>query len=73
MVMKPYQHPEIVDIKDTSDHCSQSQYTTDINGVVNGNQVTLLNTKTIRIKNDRELDEALKQTFPASDAVAKYL
>jgi hypothetical protein len=37
------------------------------------NRVILLKTVTTRVKNDRELDQALKDTFPARYAIAKYL
>jgi hypothetical protein len=72
-MMKVYEHPEVVDINNTCDISPQTQYTSDVCELVKGNKVILLKTETIRIKNDRELDQALKETFPASDAIAKYL
>ena len=72
--MKLYENPEVVYVSDTCDISPQTQYISDVSeNVVKGNKVILLKTEIKRIKNDKELDQALKDTFPASDAVAKYL
>ena len=71
--MKRYEHPEVVEINDTCDISTQTKYTSDVCAKVKSDRVILLRTETLHIKNDRELDQALKDTFPASDAIAKYL
>lgn len=72
IIMKLYEHPEVVDINNTCDISPPPQYTSDVCELVKANKVILLKTVTTRIKNDRELDQALKDTFPASDAITKY-
>ncbi len=49
-----------------------TQHTASVYELGKANKEILLKTLTMRIKNDRELDRALKDTFPASDAIAKY-
>jgi hypothetical protein len=70
--MKLYEHPEVADIKNICEISSQTQYTSDVCEKIKANKVISLKIEVKRLKNDKELDEALEETFPASDAVAKY-
>lgn len=71
--MKHYEHPEVADVNNTCDISPQTKYTSDVCTKIKNEKIILLKTEALRIKNDKELDQALKDTFPASDAIAKYL
>jgi hypothetical protein len=61
------EHPEIEDIKNI---CSVSPDLHDVCQKIS--EEKKLEAKKIRLKKDKELDKALKDTFPASDATAEY-
>lgn len=72
--MKPYKRSMVVNSSNTCDIASQTQSSSDIcEQVKSNNKVILLKTESKRLRNDKDLDQALKDTFPASDAIAKYL
>ncbi len=71
--MKRYEHLGVGDSNRIRDIFSQKKHTSDAYEIVKENKVILLKTETIGFKNDSELDEALRETFPASDAIAKYV
>lgn len=67
--MKLYEHPKKVDISKSRDISPKTKHSSD---VCEKNKVIVLKNEKRDIRNDRELDEALKETFPASDAITKY-
>lgn len=71
--MKLYKHPKTVDINNTYAMSSQIPSISEVCAKVKSNKGILIRTESNRISNDKELDQALKDTFPASDAIAKYL
>lgn len=70
--MKTTEHPEVQDINNICTISPHTRLTNDVCSKIKNEKPSHLKIKARRIKKNEKLDQALKDTFPASDATAQY-
>lgn len=67
-----HEHPEVSDMQNICDISPNAEGAREICDKINKENAKQSKAKAKRLKKDKELDKALKETFPASDPITDY-